>query len=608
MEHVSWYRSIQFRISLIILLTLLIPSMGFWNYFHSFSRNNLLEQSSNAMHTALYGSSLMMQSTMDEVSNFSRKISQDSELLYLAQSYQSEGVESDRHEQIRSQISLLLNEYVGQLRTLESIYLFFEDSKTVVTTLPEQKEFSYGDSYGNQIYQLYYNVFQSPIEWRTLPSPDGINATLSFIRPLSAVQGDGKCILICNLKDSAWKPALEHFEPESSIIYISDYSGNVLLSSKGLNIEGDGIGEEDGFKKAFHSGENQGSYSYGAGTDRNRITYYNALESGLKYISVVPEYAILQDAAVNRTFYTMMALCCILSMLGGNLALFHFVIKPVRLLKEHMRNAELGRLEPITSPQSKDELGALVHSYNHMIARLSQLIDEVYIQQLMRKQAQLSFLQSQMDEHFMFNTLNTIYGEACHERADSSARMILTLSKYFRLSLSYGEEKLPLDQIADLLRLYLQLQRMRFGPALQCHIEQFQDMGDYVALKYLFQPIVENAIVHGLEKNFENHYIHIVFKKEKDMLYFEVSDDGAGIPLQQLERECATSLWNRFLRIPTPLTATKSCLGMALAWWRMSATWEILPPTAAIPSAPSPTLRVPPAFGPVFWHFTADDF
>ena len=55
--------------------------MGFWNYFHSFSRNNLLEQSSNAMHTALYGSSLMMQSTMDEVSNFSRKVSQDSELL-----------------------------------------------------------------------------------------------------------------------------------------------------------------------------------------------------------------------------------------------------------------------------------------------------------------------------------------------------------------------------------------------------------------------------------------------------------------------------------------------------------------------------------------------
>ena len=126
-----------------------------------------------------------------------------------------------------------------------------------------------------------------------------------------------------------------------------------------------------------------------------------------------------------------------------------------------------------------------------MIQRLQKLIDEIYVQQLLRKQAELSFLQSQMDEHFLYNTLNTIYSQASHEHADTSARMILTLSRYFRISLSQGSDKLPLDQLADLLRSYLQLQQMRFGRSLVFQIQRFPEMEQFVALKYLFQPIVE---------------------------------------------------------------------------------------------------------------------
>lgn len=108
------------------------------------------------------------------------------------------------------------------------------------------------------------------------------------------------------------------------------------------------------------------------------------------------------------------------------------------------------------------------------------------------------------------------------------------LSKYFRLSLSYGKEKLPLNQIAELLSMYLKLQKVRYGHDLRCQIDVFPELDQYKALKYLFQPIVENALVHGFEKNLAGHNIHIVFRKEGDELYFETSDDGNGIPEDKL--------------------------------------------------------------------------
>lgn len=532
-RHIIWYQSVQFKVSAIIVLIVLIPMAIFWQYFFSLSKDHALQQMSDRMFTSLYGTSITMQNLMDTVNDFSLELSRDPELLQLVQAYQVNWDEPVLHEQARSRLSLALSSYVSRIRTLDSIYIYFDRSKSVVTMLPEQKEFFSTDSYATQFYQLYYDVFESPVEWRILPASAGGEPTFSLVRPIQTEAAYGKCTLICNLKASAWKPVLDNLNYGSSLWYISSYAGRVFLSSA-ENSGTNRIGQNDPFAQAFAAAEHRGSYRELVEEQPCQIIYYNAVESGWKYLVCVPEQEILQDFHVGYTFYATAVLCGILSFSLGSLILFFYVIKPIRTLMACMKAAEGGHLEQIKPVQQRDELGLLFRSYNHMIQRLRQLLDEVYIQQLLHKQAQLSFLQSQMDEHFLFNTLNTIYSEACRERADSSARMILTLSKYFRLSLSYGEEKLPLDQISHMLQLYLQMQKMRFGACLACRIEQFPDMSDYIALKYLFQPVLENAIVHGLEKNFEHHHIQIIFQKRADFLYFEVADDGVGIPPDRL--------------------------------------------------------------------------
>ena len=155
-----------------------------------------------------------------------------------------------------------------------------------------------------------------------------------------------------------------------------------------------------------------------------------------------------------------------------------------------MELMERGQLEPLDFTGGNNEIGLVLKAYDHMIVRLKKLIDEVYVQQLLRKQAELSSLQSKMDEHFLYNTLNTIYCKASEEKAAVSASMILKLSQYFRLSLSDGQEKIPLDEILEMIRAYLQIQQMRYGQTLKCKIETFPGMGNYISLKQLYQPII----------------------------------------------------------------------------------------------------------------------
>lgn len=534
MDRVSWYNSIRFRIPAIIALITLIPMAAFWYYVSNLSRENLLAQTASFLYTNLYGTSLLMQDAMDQVSDFSREISQDRAFGALAEEYQLLREDPQEHERVRSQLSLALSQYVGQLRTLDSIYLIFEDSKTVVTTLPDQKELTRVDPYGRRLYQLYYDELESPIVWALLPAAGGAQDMLSYIRPISLAQGFGRCVLICNLKPAAWRPALNGLGLDDGDAYISSYAGRLLLSTREDGVY-DLVGQEDRFSQAFSSGEDSGTYTWHEEGQDYLVAYYNALESGWKYLVCIPEESILSGATDSRTFTAIALLCGGFSVLLGSLALYWYVVRPIRILMGYMKAMEGGQLEQTARIETRDELGLLFQSYNHMVGRLNKLIDEVYVQQLLHKQAQLSFLQSQMDEHFLYNTLNTIYSQACHEKASASARMILILSKYFRLSLSHGQDKLPLDQIAELIRHYLQLQRMRFGGALECRMEQFPDMADYVALKYLFQPIVENAMVHGFETLQSSHCIQIIFRREGKQLYFEVADDGAGVPPHRLE-------------------------------------------------------------------------
>lgn len=134
-----------------------------------------------------------------------------------------------------------------------------------------------------------------------------------------------------------------------------------------------------------------------------------------------------------------------------------------------------------------------------------------------------------MDEHFLFNTLNTVYCKAMEEDAFDTAEMLVLLSRYFRISLSKGHDKVALTEIVQLITDYLSIQQIRFGKRLSFGITCFDGIEKYQSLKYLFQPIVENAVIHAFEGSIEKCELKISFNKKDNHLLFVVKDNGIGI-------------------------------------------------------------------------------
>lgn len=531
MEKIKWHHKIAFRLFAVTFFILLFPLLLFWNYAQRSAMQTLRERQAGGIQRSLYGASLIMQSAMDQISDYTRNICRDTQLQQAASDYQAAAKAGQETERARSRISLLLNEYVGQSSALEALCLYFPDSRRIVSMLPDKKEILADEDYSEYFYDVYYNRMEASLEYRIMLSPLG-SKSLTQLRPME--NGDN-FLLIAVIRDSVWRDMLSFFHSDAGEWLITDYSGSILYGTNGGS-EVRGIVDTGGiYQEAFQDITGSGSYQWKKDGDDSLVVYYNSVESALKYVMSEPAGSVMGYGSLQPEFYILISVSAVLSLLIGNLILNQSLVQPINLLRSYMNASRNGKMEQVPVHSRKDEPGALFDCYNAMVVRQQELMNEVNIRQLLQKQAQLNYLQSQMDEHFLFNTLNTIYGEACHEKAAHSARMILVLSQYFRLSLSYGKEKLPLNEIEELLRLYIQLQRMRFGNNLICKIDTFPGMEQYAALKYLFQPLVENAIVHGFEKNPAGHTIHIRFWTEQESVHFCVQDDGVGMEAEALE-------------------------------------------------------------------------
>jgi len=538
MNKIPWYKSIGIRLPLLIVLCCVIPVILFYAYSNHQTRQKVMESAASSVYTNLYGSSLLLEELMGNVSSFATSLSSDHNLSEYIQVYLTS---PEKKDWAKSSISLWMSQNISNLRSLQTMYLFMENGDCILSTDVDQKTINLNGGWGRAAQNYYQTYGMGRISWCFLPELEG-HGGLCYMRPIDLGDNMSHCSLVCEVSADSWESALQ-VTYTGSTMYVCDYSGEVLLQTGADTGSISDIGDIDYFQDALKRREKYSHYLADNGREQVMVMYYNSVENGWRYLVAVPVGEIYADLNNQMIFPYLMIIISIISAIAAATVLTRSVVRPLQILDDHMDQMEKGDLVPIDKIRQKDEVGAILNKYNHMIGQLKSMIDEVYVQQLLRKQAQLSSLQSQLDEHFLYNTLNTIYCEARKENADRSSHMLLILSRYFRLSLAEGKEMAPLNEIMDLIRYYLSIQKTRFGEDLQCHIETFPDMEQYVALKYLFQPIVENAIVHGFEKKLGDHTISIIMRKETDtdhqdgcgdILFFSVEDDGNGIPEDQL--------------------------------------------------------------------------
>ncbi|WP_163538573.1 sensor histidine kinase [Gracilibacillus sp. YIM 98692] len=215
------------------------------------------------------------------------------------------------------------------------------------------------------------------------------------------------------------------------------------------------------------------------------------------------------------------------------------VTKPIHQLKLLMKDVEKGNFNVDLSMNSKDEVGMLAKSFNSMVYRIKELIRINYQTGLRQKEAELYALQSQINPHFMYNTLETISMSVEEGETDSVVEMVALLGQMLRYSLSNKDEVVPITTEVSHIKDYLIIQKYRFEERLSFKVEEKIDISLYNTPKFILQPIVENAIKYTIERN-ELANVTIIIAKEtfdagEETIVFRIVDNGPGIPPDKLK-------------------------------------------------------------------------
>ena len=211
------------------------------------------------------------------------------------------------------------------------------------------------------------------------------------------------------------------------------------------------------------------------------------------------------------------------------------ISEPIRRLSEAAKQAASGDFAVRAQEDSDDELTVLNVSFNRMVEKIGQMVDDIKIEQLNLRQAELKLLQAQINPHFLYNTLDSIIWLAEAGEKEKVVQMVSSLSDFFRTTLNKGKDYITLQEEETHIRSYLQIQQQRYQDILEYEIRIPQELCQYPILKLTLQPLVENALYHGIKNKRGVGHIWVDGRREGENLIFCVRDDGIGMKPQQLD-------------------------------------------------------------------------
>lgn len=269
------------------------------------------------------------------------------------------------------------------------------------------------------------------------------------------------------------------------------------------------------------------------------ISYFIANQysaySGWRVVGVIPESEF--SAGITRAGQVM-AVCaavCLILVILVSISVSASVTRPISRLSSLMAQAEEGDFSVRFETVYQDEIGVLGSSFNHMLEHIGDLIHELYVEKQIRLEAQLKILQEQIKPHFLYNTLDTISWMARAQNAMDVVRLVDALTNMFRVGLSSGRDYITLQEEKNHVTNYLYIQKVRYQDRLQYSIEIPEEYDRFIVPKLILQPLVENAIYHGVKMKRRGGQIRITAQVEDEHLYLRVWDDGAGISPERLE-------------------------------------------------------------------------
>ena len=265
------------------------------------------------------------------------------------------------------------------------------------------------------------------------------------------------------------------------------------------------------------------------------ITYYRSKLTGWDIIGVNKVSDLIVEARNIRIFTALLLASSFLVAIIISIVLSMSLVNPIKRLRNKMVKVKNGDLNVFMTVHTKDEIGDLSTGFNEMIAKIRYLIEEVYQTQLHEKEAHLDALQAQINPHFLYNTFETISSIAMVEEVEKISDITKAMSAMFRYSTRLGRELVPISEEINHINNYLSILAIRYENRFEISMDIPEEALAYKIIKLVLQPIVENAIYHGIELKPGKGKISITSAIEENKVKFIIEDNGLGISAEKLK-------------------------------------------------------------------------
>ena len=325
---------------------------------------------------------------------------------------------------------------------------------------------------------------------------------------------------------------------DEAAVGVIDRNGQICMSSSPEDFEEGERMPDDIAERITDRQETQASGMILAGekVKGGILSAYLDGNSGMTVFSFVPD-RVLNEGLIP-IFLVFAAIYLLVAVLAVILSIYFSrrFTKPIQVIKEAMTEFDGNNFDRTIDLHTNTELDEIGHSYNKMLDNIRRLLDEIKDQERELRRTELNMLISQINPHFLYNTLDTIYMLARINKEETTMRMIQALSKYLRLSLNKGSDIVSVDDELENVKSYMEIQQIRNQSLFTYEIDCQVDAAQTYVLKLILQPLVENAVKYGFQDIFEGGVIRIVVKKDEGALYLSVANNGTPIEQSMMEK------------------------------------------------------------------------
>ncbi|MDP4095893.1 histidine kinase [Paenibacillus sp. P96] len=511
-------RSLKRKLSFILILAMIVPiiSLGFFSYDTASSLSE--EKAKLTGMNILRQLDTQLQLMVKDVESMSIFLIGDEDVQQYLRASRGNVV-------LRTSIIVFLTNLVFSKDYIANISIIPDDNKEVISysskpfeglsfTLPENGPFSEGEL-PEKVWSIPSNEKGSNPAGNTITLTRPIRSTYTYM-PLG--------YLTISLNQSVISRYLRQSGMEGDgYVLLLDGDNRIIAGQEQVP----GARSLAALFPGIHLPEApSGFLNYGKGSDRKTLMYYKMPNTDWVLLGVIPfaQYSSENQYLLRLTALVIAAAAFIIAAIL--LFLISSITKPLHRLTVFLKQ---GNLEAKLPVPSTDEIGQLIISYNRLSRRIRRLTAQVKENEARKKEADLLALQAQINPHFLYNTLASVHWMALMNRDNGIASMVDSLSSFLRFSLNQGEEFCEVQQEIAHVESYIQIQSIRYPDQFTVDFRVDPDCLHKKTLKLLLQPLIENAILHGVLQTGEQGRISIRVRSSGSGMVFTVQDNGVGM-------------------------------------------------------------------------------